>query len=65
MDQKNRVAVILNQDSRSHIVTNPAYQLSMVNGSSITDELTENVYQVQNGQATVDVEGEGGVILVQ
>jgi len=37
----------------------------MVNGSSITDELTENVYQVQNGQATVDVEGEGGVILVQ
>jgi len=57
MDQKNRVAVILNQDSRSHIVTNPAYQLSMVNGSSITDELTENVYQVQNGQVTVDVEG--------
>ena len=65
MDQKNRIAVVLNQDSQSHIVTIPAYQLSMMNGSKVTDELTGNVYQVQNGQVTVDVEGEGGVVLVQ
>ena len=65
MDQKNRIAVVLNQDSQSHTVTIPAYQLSMMNGSKVTDELTGNVYQVQNGQVTVDVEGEGGVVLVQ
>ena len=65
MDQKNRIAVVLNQDSQSHVVTIPAYQLSMMNGSKVTDELTGNVYQVQNGQVTVDVEGEGGVVLVQ
>ena len=65
MDQKNRIVVVLNQDSQSHVVTIPAYQLSMMNGSKVTDELTGNVYQVQNGQMTVDVEGEGGVVLVQ
>jgi alpha-glucosidase len=65
MDQKNRIAVILNQDSSSHAVTIPAYQLSMTNGSSVTDELTGNSYHVQNGQVTVNVQGEGGVVLVQ
>ena len=40
MVQKNRIAVILNQDSRSHTVTIPSYQLSMTNGSSVTDQLT-------------------------
>ena len=65
MDQKNRIAVILNQDSRSHTVTISAYQLSMTNGSSVTDQLTGSTYQVQNGQVMVDVQGEGGVVLVQ
>jgi alpha-glucosidase len=63
MDQKNRIAVILNQDLRSHMVTIPVYQLSMTNGSSVTDQLSGNAYRVQNGQVTV--EGEGGVVLVQ
>ena len=36
----------------------------MVNGSKVTDEFTENVYQVQNGQVTVDVVGEGGRVQV-
>jgi alpha-glucosidase len=65
MDQRNRITIILNQDSSSQIVTIPAYQLSMINGSKVTDELTGNVYQVQNGQVTVDVQGECGVVLVQ
>ena len=61
MDQKNRIAVVLNQDSQSHTVTIPVYQLSMINGSKVTDELTGNVYQVQNGQVTVDVKGRVGL----
>src|SRR5215472_12317348 len=65
MDQKNRIAVILNQDSVSHTVTIPAYQLSMIDGSSVTDALTGNVYKVQNGEVTVEVQEEGGVVLVQ
>jgi len=65
MDLKNRIAVILNKDSRSHTVTIPSYQLSMTNGSSVTDQLTGNTYQVENGQVTVNVQGDGGVILAQ
>jgi alpha-glucosidase len=65
MDQKNRIAVILNQDSRSHMVTIPDYQVSMTDGSGVTDQLTGNNYQVRNEQVTVDVRGEGGVVLVQ
>jgi len=65
MDQKNRIAVVLNQDSSSHTVMIPAYQLSMTNGSSVVDELTGNSYEVQNEEVTVDVEGEGGAVLVQ
>ena len=65
MDQNNRIAVILNQDSRNHTVTIPAYQLSMINGSNVTDQLTGNIYQVQNGQLTVNVQGLGGAILIQ
>ena len=49
MDQQNRIAVILNQDSRSHSVAIPVYQVSMTDGSSVTDQLTGNTYQVQNG----------------
>jgi len=35
MEQKNRIAVILNQDSHSHGVTILVYQVSMTNGSSV------------------------------
>jgi alpha-glucosidase len=59
MDQKNLIAVILNQDSLRHTVTIPAYQLSMTNGSNVTDQLTGNTYRVENGQVTV--EGKGGL----
>ncbi|HEY6286553.1 MAG TPA: alpha-amylase family glycosyl hydrolase, partial [Ktedonobacteraceae bacterium] len=63
MDQNNRLAVILNDDASTHTVTIPAYQLSMINGSSVTDQLTGNTYQVQNGQVTVTVQAYGGAIL--
>lgn len=65
MDQQNRIAVVLNNDTTSHTVTIPAYQLSMVNGSTVTDAITGQSYTVQNGQLTVTVEGHYGAILVQ
>ena len=63
IDQNNRLAVILNDDASTHIVTIPAYQLSMINGSRVTDQLTGNTYQVQNGQLTVNVQAYNGAIL--
>lgn len=65
MDQQNRIAVVLNNDSTGHTVTIPAYQLSMQDGSTVTDKITGNTYQVQNGQVTVTVQGHYGAILVQ
>jgi alpha-glucosidase len=37
IDQKNRITVFLNQDSLSQTVTIPGYQVSMTNGSGVTD----------------------------
>ena len=63
MDQKNSIAVMLNQNSRGHSVMILAYQVRMSKGSSVIDQLTRIIYQVQDGQVAVDARGEGGVIL--
>ena len=60
-----RIAVVLNNDSVSHTVTVPVWQLSMVNGSTVIDSLTGNQYPVDNGTVTVTVEGHYGAILTQ
>lgn len=65
MDQNNRIAVALNNDSTTHTMTIPVYQLSMTNGSTVTDAVTGNTYQVQNGQVTLSVQGHYGAILEQ
>lgn len=65
MDQNNRIAVVLNNSTTTQSVTIPVYQLSMTNGSTVTDKITGNTYQVQNGQVTVSIEGHYGAILVQ
>lgn len=65
MDQNNRIAVVLNDDASTYTVTLPAYQLSMTNGSYVTDQLTGKRYQVQNGQLTVNIQAYSGAILVQ
>ncbi len=65
MDANNRVAVILNNSSSSRTVTIPAYQLSMTDGSAVTDKLTGNTYHVQNGQLTMTVPAYYGAVLVQ
>jgi alpha-glucosidase len=64
-DANHRIAVVLNNTSGTETVTIPAWQLSMTNGSWVTDLLTSNTYQVTNGSLTVTVEGHYGAILEQ
>jgi len=64
-DANHRIAVVLNNTSNTQTVTIPAWQLSMVNGSSATDLLTNTTYQVTGGNLTVAVEGHYGAILEQ
>ncbi|HET6433670.1 glycoside hydrolase family 13 protein [Dyella sp.] len=64
-DASNRIAVALNNDSTSHTVTVPVWQLSMTNGSTVTDLLSGAHYTVQNGSVSVSVNGHYGAILAQ
>lgn len=64
-DANHRIAVVLNNTSNTETVTIPAWQLSMTNGSYVTDLLTNTSYQVTGGNLTVPVEGHYGVILEQ
>lgn len=64
-DASHRVAVALNNDSNSHTITVPVWQLSMTNGSTVTDLLSGNTYTVSGGNVTVAVNGHYGAILAQ
>ena len=64
-DATNRIAVALNNDSVSHTITVPVWQLSVSNGSTLTDQLSGTAYTVQNGQVIVTVNGHYGAILAQ
>ena len=64
-DAANRIAVALNNDSVSHRINVPVYQMSITDGSTLTDALSGSRYTVQNGQVSVDVDGHYGAILVQ
>ncbi len=64
-DANHRIAVVLNNTSNTETVTIPAWQLSMTNGSSVTDLLTNASYQVSDGNLIVTVEGHYGAILEQ
>ena len=64
-DSAHRIAVVVNNASATQTATVPAYQLSMTNGSPVTDLLTGQTYQVSNGNLTVNVEGHYGAILAQ
>jgi len=64
-DATNRIAVALNNDSVAHTVTMPVYQLSVTNGSTLTDLISGTKYTVQNGQVSVTVNGHYGAILAQ
>ena len=64
-DATNRIAVALNNDSVTHTVTVPVWQLSMTNGSTVTELVSGTHYTVQNGQVSVAVNGHYGAILAQ
>jgi alpha-glucosidase len=64
-DTGNRIAVVLNDDSVTHSVTVPVWQLSMTNGSTVTELISGTHYTVQNGQVSVSVNGHYGAILAQ
>ncbi|EIL95475.1 glycoside hydrolase family 13 protein [Rhodanobacter sp. 115] len=64
-DASNRIAVALNNDSVTHTVTVPVSQLSVTNGSTLTDLLSGNQYTVSNGNVVVSVQGHYGAILAQ
>jgi len=64
-DANHRIAVVLNNTANTETVTIPAWQLSMTNGSQVTDLLTNTTYQVTNGNLTVSVQGHYGAILEQ
>ena len=64
-DAGNRIAVVLNDAPDTRMVTIPAWQLSMSNGSRVTDLLTGSRYRVINGSLTVTVDGDYGAILEQ
>ncbi|MHB8814041.1 MAG: glycoside hydrolase family 13 protein, partial [Steroidobacteraceae bacterium] len=51
-DASHRIAVVLDRGNDPRTVTLPAYQLSMTNGSRVTDLLTGHTYQVSNGNLT-------------
>jgi alpha-glucosidase len=57
--------VVLNNDSTSHSVTVPVWQLSMADGSTVNDALNGGTYTVSNGSVTVTVNGHYGAILEQ
>ena len=64
-DASHRIAVVLNDGSAAQTVTVPASQLSMVDGSIVTDLLTGNTYTVTGGNVTLTVAGEYGAVLEQ
>ncbi|HWG00110.1 MAG TPA: alpha amylase N-terminal ig-like domain-containing protein [Steroidobacteraceae bacterium] len=64
-DATHRIAVVLNDAGAKQTVTLPAYQLSMTDGSRVTDLLTGHTYRVSDGRLTVSVKANYGVILEQ
>ncbi len=64
MDQNNSLAVVLNNASSAHTITVPVYEMSMVNGSNVTDLLSGNTYQVVGGQVSLTLPAHSGAVLL-
>lgn len=64
-DNTNRIAVVLNNDTARKSVTVPVSKMSVMDGSTMTDQITGTTYTVQNGSVTVSVNGHYGAILTQ
>lgn len=64
-DTTNRIAVALNNDTVAHTMTIPVGQMSVTNGSHLTELISGTQYTVQNGTVSVTVNGHYGAILAQ
>jgi alpha-glucosidase len=64
-DAGHRIAVVLNDSTRAATVTLPVWRLSMIDGSRVTDLLTDHAYRVGGGRLTVSIAGHYGAILEQ
>jgi alpha-glucosidase len=65
-DANNWALVVLNNDSVGHPASIPAYQLSIPDGTKLTDQLTGTAYSVTNGTVQVPASallGHFGVVL--
>ncbi|HEY6739681.1 MAG TPA: glycoside hydrolase family 13 protein [Actinopolymorphaceae bacterium] len=64
MDADHRIAVLLNNDTTAHSSRIPVYQLSVPDGTTMTDAISGRTYQVSDGHVEVTVDGHYGAILV-
>ncbi len=64
-DRTHRIAVVLNNSSKTQTITVPVWQLSDANGSKVTDLLTGKDYTVARGTVRVTLRGYHGAILEQ
>ena len=65
MDQNNTLAVVLNNNSTAETITVPAYELSIVDGTNLTDLLSGATYQVSGGQVTLTLAAHSGAVLLK
>ncbi len=65
LDATHRLAVVLNNGNDTQAVSVPAYRLSMIDGSRVTDLLTGERFHVSDGKLTVRIKGHYGTILAQ
>lgn len=64
-DADHRIAVVLNDGVAPRTVIVPAWQLSMPDGSRVTDLLSGDSYRVASGKLQVRVKARYGAILEQ
>jgi alpha-glucosidase len=65
MDANNTLGVVLNNNSSSETITFPAYELSIVDGTTLTDLLSGSTYTVSGGQITLTLAAHSGAILLK
>lgn len=64
-DARHRIAVVLNAGASRQSVTVPVGELSMIDGSTVKDLLSDATYVIAHGEAKVAVPADSAVILAQ
>lgn len=65
VDQRNTLAVVLNNGNNATTVTLPTYPLSIPDGSTLTDLLSGTAYQLAGNQITLTLAAHTGAVLLQ